>query len=253
MKRPILAAALLLIAAACSSPEVTPPGVLGDWELREGTRAGMPFPMVEGSRITIGFAADGTVGGVAACNSYGGTYVADGEDVIIGDELASTAMACGEPGVMESEAAFLAVLRAPLTYVVDGDELTISHSSGELVFGSVQPVPAAALLDTPWQLDSVIIGDTATSVQGVATLLLGTDGTVSGSTGCRTFSGSHVLDADTVLFTTFAMAGECPAGFSEQDGLIVSVLGDGFTTTIDGDRLTVTSRGGEGLVFRRDG
>lgn len=122
-----------------------------------------------------------------------------------------------------------------------------------MTFARVQPVPAAALLDTSWRLDTLVIGDTATSARGDATLLLGTDGTVSGSTGCRVFSGEHIIDADTVLFTTFSMTGECPGELADQDGLVVNVLGDGFTTAIDGDRLTLSSRGGEGLVYRRDG
>ena len=252
MRRSTLIAALLLIVAACTSGEVSLPGVIGDWELQRGTAGGNPFPIVDGHRITLNLSDDGTVGGVAACNSYGGTYVADDEDLIIGDQLSATAMGC-EPGVMDSEAAFLSVLREPLTYTANGDELTINHSTGELIFARVQPVPTAALLDTQWRLETLIRGDTATSVQGEATLLLLADGTVTGSTGCRTFSGEHIVNADTVLFTTFSMAGECPSELADQDGLIVNVLGDGFTTAIDGDLLTLTSRGQEGLVYRSAG
>lgn len=244
-------AALLVMLSACSAREVTPPPVIGDWELQRGTTAGNPFLIVEGHRITINFSEDGTVGGVAACNSYGGTYVADGEDVIIGDELASTAMGCAQL-IMESEAAFLAVLREPLTYEVTDDELALAYSEGELVFGRVQPVGTTALLDTTWRLETLIEGDAATSVQGEATLVLRSDGSVSGSTGCRTFSGEHSIDADTVFLTTFAMSGECPEELRRQDGLIVNVLGDGFTTVIEGDQLTLTSRG-EDLVYREAG
>jgi heat shock protein HslJ len=252
MNRSMLVLPLALIVSACTSGEITPPAVIGDWELQRGTMAGDPFPIVEGHRITLGFSDDGTVGGVSACNSYGGTYVADGEDLVIGEELASTAMGCA-PDVMASEAAFLAVLRTPLTYVVNGDELTIEHSAGRLTFARVQPVPAAALLDTRWRLHTLVIGDTATSARGDATLLLRTDGTVAGSTGCRAFSGEHVIDADTVMFTTFSMFGECPDELADQDGLVVTVLGDGFTTAVEGDQLTLTSSGREGLVYRRDG
>ncbi len=252
MKKPLVLAALVLIAGACTSRGITLPEVIGDWELKAGTVAQNPFPLVPGHRITMNLADDGTIGGVSACNSYGGTYVADSEDLIIGDELASTAMAC-EPAVMESEAAFMAVLREPLTYTVSDDELTIAHSTGELAFARVQPVATADLLDTRWRLETLIRGDTAASVRGEATLFLGTDGSVVGSTGCRTFSGAHVIDADRVLFTTLSMAGDCPEELAGQDGLIVGVLGDGFTTVIEGDLLTLTSRGEEGLVYRNAG
>ncbi len=248
----MLIALMLLVTSACTAAEVDLPELIGDWELLGGTVGGDAFPVVDGHRITMNFADDGAVGGVAACNSYGGTYVADDEDLIIGRELASTAMGC-EPGVMDSEAAFLAVLGEPLTYAVSGDELTISHSGGELVFARVKPVQTADLLDTRWRLETLIRGDTAISVRGEATLRVGSDGSVAGSTGCRTFSGEHVIDADSVLFSTFSMAGACPADLADQDGHIVNVLGDGFTAAIEGDRLTVTSRGAEGLVYRRDG
>ena len=251
MRKLLIFTVIVLTAAACTSSEITLPEVVGDWELQTGTLDGDPFPIVVGNRITMNLSDDGTVGGVAACNSYGGTYIADGEDLIVG-ELGSTAMGC-QPVVMDSEAAFLSVLGEQLAYTVSGDELTITHSRGELVFTRVEPVPAAALLDTPWQLETLIVGETATSVLGEATLLLGTDGSVRGSTGCRTFTGEHLIDADTVFFSTFSMAGECPADLADQDGLIVNVLGDGFTTSIDGDRLTLTSRGEEGLVYRKAG
>lgn len=251
MRRPLPILALLVIVSACSARETAPPALIGDWELERGTTAGNPFPIVGGHRITVTFSDDGTVGGVAACNSYGGTYVADGEDVIVG-ELASTAMACGEPGVMESEVAFLAVFSEPLTYTVSDDELTIRHSAGELTFTRVRPVPAAELIDTQWQLETMIVGEAATSVDGEPSLLLGSDGSVSGSTGCRRFSGEYIFDGDTVLFTTLITSGECPADLADQDGFIVNVLGDGFVTEIEGDQLTATSRGSEGLVYRKD-
>ena len=252
MRKPLILAAFVVTIAACTSGEISLPAVVGDWELKAGTLDGNPFPMVEGHRITMNLSDDGTVGGVAACNSYGGSYVADAEDLIIGDELGATAMGC-EPRVMDSEAAFLSVLRDPLTYTLSGDELTITHPGGELVFGRVQPVPTAALVDTRWRLETLIRADVAISAQGEATLLLGADGSVSGSTGCRTFTGTHIVNADTVQFTTFSMAGECPEDLAGQDGLIVDVLGDGFTTAIEGNQLTLTSRGEEGLVYRRDG
>lgn len=244
---------LCLLLVACSTVDDTPPGVIGDWVLTDGIVAGAPLPIIDGHRITISFSADGSVGGVAACNSYGGSYVADGEDVIIGDELASTAMACGEPGVMESEEAFLSALRGPLAYVRAGDGLTIEGNAVIMTFSAATPVPQADLIDTRWTLETLTSADTARSAQGDATLLLTGDGRVIGSTGCRGLKGEFVINGDTVLFTTFAAEGECPADLANQDGFVVTVLGDGFTVTIDGDRLTVTSRGNEGLVYRRDG
>jgi heat shock protein HslJ len=248
-----LVAVLSIAIACCSAPAATPPGLIGDWEMTDGTLAGAPFPLVDGHRITIAFSDDGSVRGVAACNSYGGSFVADGEDVILGDELASTAMACGEAGVMASEQAFLASLRGPLTYVRTGDTLTIEGSGVVMVFSSVEPVPRADLIDTRWVLETLASGETAQSVRGdPATLFLSGSGRITGSTGCRALEGDYVIDGDTVLFTTFSALGECADDIAAQDGVVVTVLGDGFTVEIEGDRLTTTSRGNESLVYRRD-
>lgn len=242
----------ILILGACSAPDTTPPGVIGDWVLTEGILREAPF-LVQGHRITISFSDDGRVGGVAACNSYGGAYVADGEDLIVGEELASTAMACEGPGVMESEQAFLTALRRPLTYVRNGDVLTIEGADVVMTFAPVVPVPQADLLGTEWVLETLISGDTAQSAMADATLQLTADGRVFGSTGCRALEGDYVIDGDVVLFTTFSAIGACAADLAAQDGLVVSVLGDGFTVDIDGDVMTVTSRGNEGLTYRRSG
>jgi heat shock protein HslJ len=59
-----------------------------------------------------------------------------------------------------------------------------------------------------------------------------------------------VVTGDVVQFTSFAAAGECHPDLAWQDGQVVTVLGDGFTVAIEGDRLTVTSTGGEGLTYR---
>jgi hypothetical protein len=43
---------------------------------------------------------------------------------------------------------------------------------------------------------------------------------------------------------------ECPAALSEQDSHVVSVIGDGFVPSIEGDLLTLLDPGGVGLVYR---
>ena len=45
-------------------------------------------------------------------------------------------------------------------------------------------------------------------------------------------------------------AGDCPDELWKQDSLVVTVIGDEFTAEIDGDRLTLRSMGGDGLIFR---
>lgn len=250
--RTVSAIALALMVAACGSgssgSQPSAPGVIGQWELVEGTLDGAPFPVVDGFRITMNVAPDGTLGGTSACNSYGGSYVADGEDIIVG-ELASTAIGC-VPEVMESERVFMSVLRLPLEYERTGDELVLRHDGDALRFEAVTPVPTHELIGTEWLMTSLVDGETvSTPGGGPATLLLTQDGLVRGSTGCRALEGEYVIEADRVLFTTFSALGECPPSLADQDGFVVTVLGDGFTVDIEDAILTVTSAGNQALVY----
>jgi heat shock protein HslJ len=111
-------------------------------------------------------------------------------------------------------------------------------------------VPTADLVGQLWLLDTLIQGEAATNVDGSpATLLLTEDGTLQGSTGCRSFSGEYIIVGNSVEFTNWGLEDECAQQLAEQDNSIVSVLGDGFAVEIDGDRLTLTSAGDEGLSY----
>ena len=112
------------------------------------------------------------------------------------------------------------------------------------------PVPVADLVGTDWVLESLISGDAVASVAGKpATLRLAAARTFSGSTGCRTFTGRWVEANGGITPTDLAMDGECPPELAAQDGHIVGVL-EGFRVSIDGDVLTITGNGGEGLSYR---
>ena len=113
------------------------------------------------------------------------------------------------------------------------------------------PVPTDELVGQLWLLEAIIAGDTEIEpAGGPATMLLNEGGTVEGSTGCRLFTGEYIVTDTAVVFTNFGMGGECPLQLADQDDSVVSVLGDGFTARVDGDRLTLTSTGGEGLRYR---
>ena len=79
------------------------------------------------------------------------------------------------------------------------------------------------------------------------------DGTFSGSTGCRTFSGEWTEQGDQIAAPTWELDEKtCPAEVSAQDDHVVSVIGDGFIPTIDENLLTLVDPGGIGLVYRAE-
>jgi len=253
MKRTaFIVAALALVVAACAQP-AKPAGSLsvdsidGDWVLVSGVG------MVEGAAITISF--DGSqIGGRAACNTYGGSAdIGNGTIAIPASgpdgTFFMTEMGCDQQ-IQASEQAFVQALFAVTAWSIDGGQLHLTGPDIDLVFESVAPIEAADFVGTEWVLQSLIDGESVSSVAGdEATLFLDEDGTVTGSTGCRTLTGTWVVRSGEVFFPEFGADGECSSDLFEQDGFIVSVLGDGFRPEISGNRLEVTDASGWGLIY----
>lgn len=247
---PIVLIAAVLAFAGCGAGGAGTESAVsldGAWELVSGAGPGGRVDAPKSHPVTATF-EDGKVGGRAACNSYGGSVrVTEGRFEV--DELTATEMAC-EPAAMAAEAAYLQALLAADRVRRDGARLILTGPATELVFAPVPPVPAEELVGTRWLLETLIVGETATSASGVATLRLTADGEIEGSTGCRDFKGSYVVRGAEVVVTELRMLGdECPPDEAAQDDLVVTVVGDGFRADVDGDVLTLTA-GRDGLVFR---
>ena len=252
----LLGVALTLVACgSAGTPPTSPSGEpfepQGAWELTSGHAGGVDIPIVEDHPITLAIRGS-EIGGTSACNSYGGRLTVTNGRLEIG-ELAMTAMGCEEP-VMAAEGAYTAALAAVEAIGGDGDELVLSGPNAELRFSALAPPPTAELVDTVWVLQTLFVGDIASSTVGQpATLELRSDGTFSGSTGCRSFSGDWLEQGEQIVAPSFAMdSAECPADLSQQDGHVVSVIGDGFVASVVEDLLTLTDPGGVGLVYRAE-
>ncbi len=264
----------VLLLVACGDGSGPPAGEgdgtdtpAGSWVLVDAT------PTIEvpaDARVTLEVEAEGDawqIGGTAACNSYGGTVVTDGS-AWQGQGYSQTEMGCEEPR-MSIERAYLDALQAIHTWTrPSADELVLTGPDVELRFEELPPVPTAALTATTWVLDGLVSGagpeaSVASTVAGAdeATLHLDPDGTVDASTGCRTFVGEWTQSGDEVLLTTFGVRDDspnvaadgtttCDDAVVDQEDHVLSVLGDGFRAEIDGQRLTLTSRDGLGLVYR---
>jgi heat shock protein HslJ len=251
--------ALVLLAstlAACGEPSPTGGSETldGAWELRSGVVDGATIPLLDDHRVTVTITGD-EIGGRAACNGYGATMQVEGDAITLRN-MGWNGMGC-EPEVMEVEQAYLDGLMRVTTAQRSGSTLLFAGPDVELEFTLLAPAPTADLVGVNWMLSEIVQGETVTSpAEGaddpadMAFLLLRADGTLSGNTGCRELSGEYVVSGDEILFTSFSADGDCIPELRWQDNQVVSVLGDGFTAEIVGDRLTVASSGGEGLVFR---
>jgi heat shock protein HslJ len=236
--------------ASGEDPPVVSEGIVGDWELVDGTLDGEPFPFPHAGRGTLS-ADDRRIGGTAFCNGYGSPYRLDGDRLRL-DELGQTLMACVDGDRMAAEAAFMGVLGAEGTrFTRTAESLTLENDRGSLVFRPQTPVPTADLVGTRWVLDTLVDGEGASSTVGEpAVLQLADDGTFTAGTGSRTLSGRWQASGDTVMLDYGWAGPACPPDVDAQEQHVIAVLGNGFRAEIDGDRLTVSSSNGPGLVYR---
>jgi heat shock protein HslJ len=232
------------------------PDPTGDWVLTEGSGPDGPLVLVEAAPVTLSIAAE-RWGGVAACNSYGGSVSLDGDRLTFDDGLAVTEMACLDEAVMALEGAYLGAFQAAERVELRGARLVLTGPDTELVYDEVPAEPDADLVGTVWQLEALIDGlgpdGSVSSVVGEPTLELTPDGEVQGDTGCNTFSGSYELDGATLTLgplTTTRMACGGPKGAQEEQVLSVLEAGS-LEIAIDGAilRLTADARA---LDYRAD-
>lgn len=232
-----------------ADPSSDTPAV-GGWVLQSGTVNGEVLVLVPGYDATLDIEADGTIGGTASCNGYGGSADISGGSFTVGEYM-QTEMGC-EPGPMALESQFLTGLGLASNHEVVDGELRIFGDQVQMRFASVAPISASELVGTEWVMDTLIDGETATSVRSNPTLVLNEDGSFTGSTGCRTLTGTWQLDDLGLQFPSMAADGECDADLVDQDGFVVSALEGPNTVEIDGPRLTLTSSGQQGLGYRSD-
>ena len=242
-----------MVLASCADPNdptaADPTGIA--WELESGSLDGGPISILDDHPITLSFTED-DAGGTAACNGYGGSYTISGNEIIF-SQMSQTEMACSPDETMTSEQMYLQALGRVEHFSMADGMLTLDGEGVELVFVELPPVPTAELTGTVWVLDSLVQGDAVSSVMGErATLELFTDGSMLGSTGCRSLTGRYIVTGAEVLINEMSAHGECPAELTGQDNLVVTVLGDGFRTTVEGDSLTLGSVGNEGLIYKAD-
>ena len=253
MRMPLSMAAVVLILTACGQPDPSPSSAPNDgdpqgtWELVEGVVTGLPVPILDGHRITLTIEGS-NIGGTAACNTYGGRLAVVGGRLRIQD-LLQTMMGCDGPA-MDAELLYMGGLVDVDSISLDGDELLLTGPGVDLRFSEVAPPPTAAIVDTVWVLETLVSGEAAASTVGEpATLELRSDGTIHGGTGCRSFDGTWVERGDEIGTPSLAMDDRvCPPDLQDADGHVVSVVGDGFRASVEGNRLTLTD-GANGLVY----
>lgn len=119
------------------------------WSLVSFGAPGAETPLIEGSMITL-LLADGQAGGFGGCNSYGGTYQVEGNNISFGG-ITSTLVACATESVTEQEQRYIQALQSANSYELEGNQLRITYDDGEglLVFETPLPAAPAPTVETP--------------------------------------------------------------------------------------------------------
>jgi heat shock protein HslJ len=219
-----------------------------EWVLERYGPAGEEVGLLPGSTVTLHF-EDGRLDGTAGCNGYFGDYQLAGDSLTVGT-LGSTEMWC--EGLMDQESAYLNLLRAVETAAREGDSLILTGPAGRLVFAEQAPVDEQALLETVWELQTIVNDETARSVLAGSQITIEFEPgrRVSGNAGCNSYSSTYMLDEKGLgfhIFTTTLMACQNQE-LMDQETLFLKQLQAADWLSLEDEQLVISSDEGE-LIF----
>ena len=241
----LLALSIALLTAACSSNGGDMP-TDHSWMLTgiAGPDGTMATPL---TIPTLAF-EDGSASGNASCNQYFGPYEIDGSSITFG-QLASTQMFCEEPGVMDQEATYLAALTAVDNWSMDGETLTLS--SGNTALLKYEAI-SQDLAGSSWDLiayNNGTGGFQSAVIDVPVTAIFEEDGTLSGSGGCNSYTGSWETDENSIEIGPLAStAMACEPDLMDQETRYLAVLQEADTYRVDATTLEMFDAEGTRLV-----
>lgn len=209
--------------------------------------------LLPGVPIRLGF-ADDEITVETGCNRLTGGYSLDGPFLVVSD-LGGTEVACS-PEIMEQEMWLLQALtlRPGFTYGPP-DSIVLTHERTLLTLVDVEATDAAEQQDLAgptWTADTIIDGESARSLPAgvTATVTFADGGTYQVATGCNTGNGTYVATgAGTYTIDPPTLTRErCAEEVMEVEAAIAAVLDGEVSTSITGDRLTLTA-GDAGMSF----
>lgn len=258
--KPKLILALLAVAVAggCGQQQSSHPGA--PKTDAEGLPAGRAYvstkvtedgkdrELASGSTIRLEF-SEIAITANAGCNQLMGKAGLDAGRLTV-DNLGGTEMGC-EKALMDQDEWLSEFLSSSPVWKLDGETLVLSDGKTKIELRE-EKLTAKPLHGTAWTLDTLVDGETASSIpQGVrATLKLGEDGKVSGNAGCNGFGGSFTAKAGKISFSNLGVTRMACGGDKDAvEKAVLAVLDGTVAYQIKGKTLTVTHPSGKGLQF----
>ena len=250
----LLTIATVTILGACSSAgapaspsaSAPTPGLAGRTFLSTDVRG---VTLVPGSRVTLTFGDDGSLGTGAGCNSMGGAYAIDGDRLTTG-QMMTTEMGCAEP--LMKQDAWLSTFLSDVTFTLEGDTLTLDDGTVTVtLLDQKVATPDQPIEGTLWVVDGIVTGEAVSGVlTGVTASLRIVDGQAEVRFGCNTGGGPVEVTPDTLTFgpmTSTKMA--CEPNAMAMEAAVAAVVQATVPYSIDADTLTLDA-GANGLILR---
>ena len=120
---------ITVTVAPTGTPVSTPKSIVGSWQLTSFSDGmGGTTPVLATAPITAQFTNSGNLSGSSGCNQYVTSYSVTGLSMTV-SPVSTTKIVC-EPDAMAQETAYLALLQKAGRFILYGDSMTISDSSG---------------------------------------------------------------------------------------------------------------------------
>lgn len=244
---------IVMVMVAAYSPMVDAAPLAGTQWMVDGMAG---TAVVAGSEPTIAFSEDGRISGSTGCNRFFGGYEQAG-DALTFSGVGMTKMACMADGIMAQEMKFASILSGAASFTIDGlGNLVLTGADG---IGFVArplkdsaPGDPAVLQGASWMVEDINRGGVIDNSR--LTLTFGTDGRVSGSGGCNSFSGTYSADGSSVSLGPLAMTRRACLGkaLNAQETRYTSALTGKLSWAILADgALELTGEGGKRVLLRR--
>ena len=209
------------------------------------------FELIDGTEIRISFEQD-HLSASAGCNTVGGAYTVE-NDLLSVSEPSATLMAC-DPKLMTQDDQLIGFLTDDPAISLKDDVLTLT---GAEVTAEMQEdsgaESGAPLVGTTWTLESIVDGDSASSVPSgveLPTLEISDAGQATVFTGCNRGGASVEVSDATLTFGSLGLTKmACGDDATAMEASVTSVIDGKVDYSINGDILTV-SKDAEGLEYR---
>ncbi len=208
--------------------------------------------LVDGSTVQLSF-DDGNLSVSAGCNTISAAYTLEGGTLQFDGDARTTMMGCDDP-LAEQDAwltewftAGVAVTETDGGLQLEGDGVTM-----DLRVGGDVGEGGAPLVGVTWTLETISADGTSSNVPAsvtAPTLEFADDGTVTLTLGCNSGSATTTTSGDTITFgPVMSTKMACDDAAMTVEASVLAVLDGEVTSTIDGDRLTLT-KGTSSLTY----